>query len=109
MKHEHHITPSNPETSTRDVVRWAKELFDLHARIAPYFARPEPRRRALAYLQGIMSDTPRKNGWQLAEQDERRILTACNACSPKPSGTATGCAMKSVPSLCNSWATSQPL
>ena len=68
MKHEHHITPSNPETSTRDVVRWAKELFDLHARIAPYFARPEPRRRALAYLQGIMSDTPRKNGWQLAEQ-----------------------------------------
>jgi SRSO17 transposase len=40
----------------------------LHARIAPRFARPEPRRRALAYLQGIVSDTSRKNSWQLAEQ-----------------------------------------
>src|SRR5205807_2629164 len=35
--------------------------------IAPRFARPEPRRRALAYLQGVMSDISRKNGWQLAE------------------------------------------
>jgi SRSO17 transposase len=39
----------------------------LHARIAPHFARPEPRRRALAYLQGILSSIERKNGWQLAE------------------------------------------
>ncbi|HET8845548.1 MAG TPA: IS701 family transposase, partial [Ktedonobacteraceae bacterium] len=36
-------------------------------RIASRFARPEPRRRALAYLQGIVSATRRKNGWQLAE------------------------------------------
>src|SRR5262249_53302658 len=34
---------------------------------APRFARPEPRRRALRYLQGILSETTRKNGWQLAE------------------------------------------
>ena len=39
----------------------------LHARIAPRFARPEPRRRALLYLQGLLSGTQRKNGWQLAE------------------------------------------
>jgi SRSO17 transposase len=44
------------------------ELRHLHARIAPYFARPEPRHRALLYLQGILSDVARKNGWQLAEQ-----------------------------------------
>ena len=31
------------------------------------FARPEPRRRALAYLQGLISSVERKNGWQLAE------------------------------------------
>ena len=49
MKHEHHTTPGESEISTTDIVRWAKELFDLHARIAPYFARPEPRSRALAY------------------------------------------------------------
>jgi SRSO17 transposase len=42
-------------------------LFQLHARIASRFARPEPRRRALLYLRGILSETSRKNGWQLAE------------------------------------------
>lgn len=39
----------------------------LHARIAPQFARPEPRRRAMAYMRGVLSSTERKNGWQLAE------------------------------------------
>ena len=29
---------------------------------------PEPRRRALAYLQGLLSPVERKNGWQLAER-----------------------------------------
>src|SRR5215213_8366638 len=53
----------------RDVVAgWATELETLHARIAPRFARPEPRRRALAYLRGLVSPVERKNGWQLAEQ-----------------------------------------
>jgi SRSO17 transposase len=42
-------------------------LTRLHARIAPRFARLEPRRRALAYLQGLLSSVERKNGWQLAE------------------------------------------
>jgi SRSO17 transposase len=44
-----------------------QSLFDLHARLGPRFARSEPRRRVLLYLQGILSDTSRKNGWQLAE------------------------------------------
>ena len=32
------------------------------------FRRPEPRRRALDYLRGLLSRVERKNGWQLAEQ-----------------------------------------
>jgi SRSO17 transposase len=36
--------------------------------VAPRFARAEPRRRALAYLRGLLSPIERKNGWQLAEQ-----------------------------------------
>ncbi len=48
-------------------MQWAHALSQLHARIAPRFARAEPRRRALAYLQGILSCIERKNGWQLAE------------------------------------------
>ena len=37
-------------------------------RIGSRFARSEPRERAIAYLRGLMSEIPRKNGWQLAEQ-----------------------------------------
>ena len=32
------------------------------------FIRPEPRRQAGLYLEGLLSGTQRKNGWQLAEQ-----------------------------------------
>ena len=67
MKHTQHITLAGTRTTTADVSRWVQSLFGLHARIGPRFARAEPRRRVLAYLQGILSDTARKNGWQLAE------------------------------------------
>jgi SRSO17 transposase len=67
MKQDQHTTHPQTRTTPADVCRWAQELFHLHARIAPRFARPEPRRRALSYLQGLLSDTSRKNGWQLAE------------------------------------------
>ena len=67
MKQDHHITRTDQATTPAGVCRWVQSLSRLHARIAPRFARPEPRRRALAYLQGLLSDTSRKNGWQLAE------------------------------------------
>ncbi len=46
---------------------WTRELDALAARIAPRFGRAEPRRRALAYLRGLLAPLERKNGWQLAE------------------------------------------
>src|SRR5918998_2096743 len=46
---------------------WTRELDALAARIAPRFRRAEPRRRALAYLRGLLAPLGRKNGWQLAE------------------------------------------
>jgi hypothetical protein len=67
MKQDQRITCSGGKTTSTDVCRWVQSLFDLHACIATRFARPEPHRRALAYLQGILSETVRKNGWQLAE------------------------------------------
>jgi SRSO17 transposase len=67
MKQNQYSTYSATRTTSVEVCRWAQGLFDLHARIAPRFIRPEPRRRALAYLQGIVSETSRKNGWHLAE------------------------------------------
>ena len=46
---------------------WALGLEELAGRIAPRFARAEPRRRALAYLRGLPAPVGRKNGWQPAE------------------------------------------
>jgi SRSO17 transposase len=54
-------------TEFADVEQWAQGLEQLHARIAPRFARSEQRTRALAYLKGLLSPVKRKNGWQLAE------------------------------------------
>jgi SRSO17 transposase len=50
-----------------DAVAWADELERVNARIAPRFGRAEPRRRARAYLRGLLAPIERKNGWQLAE------------------------------------------
>jgi SRSO17 transposase len=67
MKPRQQIIQVGAKTTFVDVWNWGQELERLHARIAPRFARPEPRRRALAYLKGIVSSVERKNGWQLAE------------------------------------------
>ena len=40
----------------------------MHECIAGRFRRPGPRRRALAFLRGLLSPVERKKGWQLAEQ-----------------------------------------
>ncbi len=46
---------------------WPREPDALAARIAPRFARAEPRRRVLAYLRGLLLPLERKNGRQPAE------------------------------------------
>ncbi len=55
-----------------EVRAWAAGLDALHVRIAGRFARAEPRRRALAYLRGLLGNVGRKNGWQLAEHAGER-------------------------------------
>ena len=67
MKHDQDTTADGVKTTLSQVVGGAQALTLLHARIGPRFARPEPRRRALSYLQGVLSEIERKNGWQLAE------------------------------------------
>lgn len=49
------------------VAHWTRQLDALHARLAPHFARPEPRARARAYLRTVLAGAERRNGWQLAE------------------------------------------
>src|SRR2546430_12946492 len=67
MRPLHHTTDPAIEPSLQQIGRWPLSLFQLHERLAPRFARSEPRRRALLYLQAVISDIPRKNGWQIAE------------------------------------------
>lgn len=50
-----------------DVETWAAELDAVAARLAPLFARSEPRRHATAYLRALLGDAERKNSWQAAE------------------------------------------
>lgn len=54
-------------TTASEIEDWAAGLDQVGDRIAPRFTRAEPRRRAVAYLRGLLAPVERKNGWQLAE------------------------------------------
>ncbi len=58
--------PAQPAVA--DIRDWAHELDTVGERLARRFPRSEPRRRAIEYLRGLLSDAERKNGWQLAEE-----------------------------------------
>src|SRR4051812_50039255 len=56
------------QTVDRKMVRsWTEELEALNECLSEHFARSEVRERAKDYLRGLLSETERKNGWQLAE------------------------------------------
>jgi hypothetical protein len=63
-----------------EVEGWAAQFERLCERIGPRFARPEVRRRAAAFLRGLLGDVERKTGWQLAEDAGRRPRTGCSGC-----------------------------
>jgi SRSO17 transposase len=56
------------EVDVAEVEGWATGLAELHTRIAPRFARSEPRERVLAYVRGLLAPLEKKNSWTLAEQ-----------------------------------------
>jgi SRSO17 transposase len=66
------VLEADEAADIQEVQAWAAGLEALHARIAGRFARAEPRRRALAYLRGLLGNVARKNGWQLAEHAGER-------------------------------------
>ncbi len=68
MKPLEHTTSEPLGPTLRLISCWVTHLHLLHQRLAPLFARPEVHHHALLYLQALLSDIPRKNGWQIAEQ-----------------------------------------
>ena len=50
-----------------DLALWVAGLNDLFALVAGRFSRVEPRRRARAFVLGLLAELPRKNCWTIAE------------------------------------------
>jgi hypothetical protein len=50
-----------------DLDRWPDEFNELMLRIGSRFARVEPRRRAAAFVRGLLAGLPRVNCWSVAE------------------------------------------
>ena len=68
MKYPQHTTSTPVEAVLREISSWPLHLRQVHARLRAHFARPEAHQHALGYLQAVLSDIPRKNSWQIAEQ-----------------------------------------
>lgn len=51
-----------------EVQEWADGLEEIAELIGSRFARSEPRRNAVAYVRGLLSDEERKNSWTLSER-----------------------------------------
>jgi hypothetical protein len=92
-------------TEIEEVRAWAAGLEALHARIAGRFARAEPRRRALAYLRGLLGAVTRKNSWQLAEHAGEATPDGMQRLLPPPTGTQTWYGMICAATWWSIWAT----
>jgi hypothetical protein len=68
------------EVTEADLRAWRVGFEELFARIAGRFGRVEPRRRARAYLLGLLGDIERKNAgnWPSTQGTARR--TGCSGC-----------------------------
>jgi SRSO17 transposase len=67
MKYPYHSTAPQEGPTPQQIAAWSLIVRQWQSRLAPFFARPEVLEHALLYLQAILSDIPRKNGWQIAE------------------------------------------
>jgi len=54
--------------ATREVERWGEELGKVSEQLGDRFTRPETKLRCEVYLECLLAQVDRKNGWQLAEQ-----------------------------------------
>src|ERR1700761_9074219 len=88
-----------------DAECWAQGLEEVMDRIGGRFGRVEPRRRAQAYLRGLLSPVARKNGWQLAEVAGDRTPDGVQDFLARAHWDAIWCAMICVPMSSNTWAT----
>jgi SRSO17 transposase len=70
--------------SVEVVDSWELNLEDLFAQFAGRFSRVETRRRAFAYVRGLLAPLERKNGWTLAEHAGNRSPNGVQAMLQSP-------------------------
>jgi len=63
------VLEADEAADIEQVHAWAAGLNALQARIAGRFVRAEPRRRALAYLKGLLGNVGRKNGSSVGQAE----------------------------------------
>ena len=80
------------EDEVAEVARWSEGLNGCMGASRGGSGVPEPRRRVLDYLKGLLSPVERKNGWQLAEQAGDATPDGCSACCPATAGMRISCA-----------------
>jgi SRSO17 transposase len=59
--------PTTTDATARSLEGGRAYLADIARRLAPHFTRSQSRQRVMAYLHGLLSETERKNSWQVAE------------------------------------------
>ena len=68
MKYPQSTIAAQAAPDLQQMSQWPQQLRDLHSGLHPHFARPEVHMQVLLYLQAVLSEIPRKNCWQMAEQ-----------------------------------------
>src|SRR6266536_32130 len=76
-----------------DPTQWQELFHELLGRVAGRFGRVELRRRARAFVRGLLADLPRMNCWTIAEHAGDPTLMGCSTCLAGRCGTTTSCAM----------------
>lgn len=67
LRHDRSAAAGETSVDGVDLAAWRAGFEDLFALVAGRFGRVEPRRRARAYVLGLLAPLERKNGWSLAE------------------------------------------
>jgi SRSO17 transposase len=88
-----------------DPGRWLAGLEELLGRVASRFGRVEPRRRARAFVLGLLADLPRKNCWTIAEHAGDGSPDGMQHLLGRAAWDHDGCGMTCTPMWSSTWAT----
>ena len=100
-----HDDPAVAAGLSVDPDRWREQFDELMGRIAGRFARVEPRRRARAFVLGLLSGLRRKNCWTIAEHAGDATPDGMQHLLAGPGGTPMRSAMTCAVMSSSTWVT----